>query len=451
MDKKANQLKKQTQSYTISKPSIWFLTLSILFFKAIWLSSLPGKGLLGADGENYLEGLSGLLKDGFFSSQGKLLYWPAGYPILIWPFAEMSTSQFPFILGIAQSSLFSLSIVFITFELSKTNLYIMSWPVFFLLSLNPTLALNSSAIGYEVPCASLMTISIAALMKHQRIYKAKPRIITRETILASASLALATFMQPRTALLALGILMPFAWMCYTKKMAICFLVFTVGVIAVAPASLIVRNVIAKNPATISTNLGVTMNIGAGPNSNGGYTNRATGVPCNQTSEDLSRRDRQLVSCVITWYIKNPSQAFHLFWNKLNFHWSPWFGPLANGTMARSPWLDYHPLKGMLETTSGEKFINGKIGVTLSWLWQVSSMALLVFGFITMRRLDGIAEVYSWCLFLPSILNTLSSMATIGDNRFRVPTLMLSLQLQLFGIAYLAMRKNLRAKSQESAK
>ena len=39
--------------------------------------------LLGADGENYLTGFSGLIRDGIFSKEGILNYWPAGYPIVI--------------------------------------------------------------------------------------------------------------------------------------------------------------------------------------------------------------------------------------------------------------------------------------------------------------------------------------------------------------------------------
>jgi hypothetical protein len=38
---------------------------------------------LGADGENYLTGYFALLKDGIFSADSILNYWPAGYPLLI--------------------------------------------------------------------------------------------------------------------------------------------------------------------------------------------------------------------------------------------------------------------------------------------------------------------------------------------------------------------------------
>ena len=38
---------------------------------------------LGADGENYLKGFDGLLRDGVFSTEGILNYWPAGYPLVL--------------------------------------------------------------------------------------------------------------------------------------------------------------------------------------------------------------------------------------------------------------------------------------------------------------------------------------------------------------------------------
>jgi len=46
---------------------------------------VPKNSWYGADGENYLRGLLGLARDGLLSTEGKLSYWPAGYPLLMWP------------------------------------------------------------------------------------------------------------------------------------------------------------------------------------------------------------------------------------------------------------------------------------------------------------------------------------------------------------------------------
>jgi hypothetical protein len=44
----------------------------------------PSHVWYGADAENYLRSVVGLFREGFFSKEGNLYYWPAGYPILIW-------------------------------------------------------------------------------------------------------------------------------------------------------------------------------------------------------------------------------------------------------------------------------------------------------------------------------------------------------------------------------
>jgi hypothetical protein len=44
------------------------------FLDGIWL---------GADGENYLKGYEALMRDGIFSKESILNYWPAGYPLMI--------------------------------------------------------------------------------------------------------------------------------------------------------------------------------------------------------------------------------------------------------------------------------------------------------------------------------------------------------------------------------
>ena len=57
------------------------IPLIALAIKFIIMANLQYGIWAGADGENYIAGVEGLLKDGFFSSETKLSYWPAGYPI----------------------------------------------------------------------------------------------------------------------------------------------------------------------------------------------------------------------------------------------------------------------------------------------------------------------------------------------------------------------------------
>ena len=416
-------------------------SLTVFLIKIMWLSSKEGRGLLGADGENYLEALSGLLSEGFLSEQGKLSYWPAGYPILMWPIAAISESNFAFIVGIIQSLIFALSIWFFASELSASSLKRFTWPAAIILSLSPTLSLNSVVIGYEVTSAGLFLLAISLFLRQVRLSKSS--ILNWENSLASFAIAISCFMQPRILLLALGIIIPFSINHFRGRAIPIFLAFTLSIVAIAPAIMIFRNIEANGYASISTNLGVTMNIGAGPGSTGGYTSKATGVPCEAVEGNAAEQDSHKVGCVLKWYLENPGKSAKLFINKFLYHWSPWFGPLANGTMARNPWLQFHPFAESAKTQEGFEIVNGGVGKTISWAWVLGSLALLIYGFIALRRRGGVSTLLAWCLFIPVLLNTASSMGTIGDHRFRIPTLTLSILLQLFGLYAIFERRSFK--------
>jgi hypothetical protein len=416
-------------------------SLTVFFIKVTWLSSKEGRGLLGADGENYLEALSGLLSEGFFSEQGKLSYWPAGYPILMWPIAAISESNLAFIVGIIQSLIFALSIWFFASELSASSLKRFTWPTAIILSLSPTLSLNSVVIGYEVTSASLFLLAISLFLRQVRLSKSS--ILNWENYLAAFAISISCFMQPRILLLALGILIPFATYHYRGKAIPIFLTFSLLIVSIAPSVMIFRNYKVNGYLAISTNLGITMGIGAGPDSTGGYSNRATYVPCEEIVGNAAEQDSHLVKCVIQWYLQNPSSAGKLFVNKFLFHWSPWFGPLANGTMARNPWLQFHPFAESAKTQEGFEIVNGGAGKTISWAWVLGSLTLLIYGFFALRRRGGVSTLLAWCLFIPVLLNTGSSIGTIGDHRFRIPTLTLSILLQLFGLYAIFERRSFK--------
>jgi hypothetical protein len=412
-----------------------FLTLA----KVFWLWNQPKHIIFSADTENYFNALEGLVTDGLFSKATNLHYWPAGYPILMWPIAELSRNYFPFIIGVIQSALFSYSLFYFSTQLQRTTLNKLFWPVVLIISLNPTLALNAPAIGYEVNVATCFVIALGAFLKFS--IRSEKKLKHHEIWLAAASLSLATFMQPRISLLAFAFFCIWAIATFKRSIAVVMVLSTSLVVALGPLLMIGRNVAANNFVAISTNLGITMNIGAGPQSTGGYTNKATGVPCSNISGNPAKQDSHRVRCVLSWYRDNPKQAVSLFIHKFQYHWSPWFGPLANGTTARSQWLRLHPLNSSVQTQDGVNIVYGNVGKLISWGWIISSLGLMFYGFWAFWRLGGVAQVLSTLLFIPSMLNALSSMLTIGDNRFRIPTMTLSLILQLFGgYALLASRR-----------
>ena len=75
------------------------IPLIALAFKFITMTNIQAGAWYGADGENYVAGVQGLQSDGFFSEEPKLSYWPAGYPLLLWPLAIISTAKFYYILS----------------------------------------------------------------------------------------------------------------------------------------------------------------------------------------------------------------------------------------------------------------------------------------------------------------------------------------------------------------
>jgi len=133
----------------------------------------------------------------------------------------------------------------------------------------------------------------------------------------------------------------------------------------------------------------------------------------------------------------------LSWNKARFFWSPWFGPEASGTMARNPWRINHPLNETLKTPDGANMVNGGFGRASSWLWMISGLIFLGLGFRFLWSVGGLERLWGSAAFSMVVINWLSSIATIGDHRFRIPTMSLSLVLQVIGFSYLFISKRKR--------
>ena len=426
---RANKAYEKKQSNKL----FWLIAipLTALVIKLIVMANTQGGGWLGADGENYLTGVDGLLKDGFFSKEGKLLYWPAGYPIFVWPLAAISISKFVYFLGLIQSTLFAYATFLFTRELKKTNISFLAVAISFLISFNPTLSLSTLAVGYEAPVAALLMISMAYLIRDLSAQSDKMSL--KNIIIIALSLSVSSFLQPR--ILLFGVAFIFFW-CLKKtgsKARVQLLGLTLVLVMLFPSVLILRNIVANDKATISTNLGVTMRIGAGDDATGGYGVPKTPIPCPPKSKGQEVTDNQIVGCVLKWYLSNPGKAAELMINKTVYYWSPWFGPSANGTMARNPWLKVSPLVGMAKSESGNDLIYGGLGRFISWVWLLGGLLLVGAGLIWLWRVGGIERNMAWLAGIPVILGWLTSLGTIGDHRFRIPQMGLSLFLQVVGV------------------
>jgi hypothetical protein len=402
---------------------------------------LPAHVWYGADAENYLYGVLGLLKDGLQSTEGTLHYWPAGYPLLIWVLGFLGQGSTLALIAVLQCLLYFVACAFFVDQIRQSRLVSFSVPIALALTLNPTLALNTISIGYELPTASLTLIAVSCMMRYFRLQNGS--ILTFDTSLASIAFSLATLMQPRLILFAFLFMSMWALAKFRVKMASALFAFSLAITLVSPGLMVYRNSQAMGFYAISTNLGVTMNIGAGEKASGGYDPKNGGVACPEISGDAAKQDSQKVKCVLKWYLNNPAKAIKLFWNKSIYFWSPWYGPVANGTMARNPWRINHPLNETVKTESGANMVYGATGKLISWLWLLTSLFFLFWGFLFLWRAGGLERLWGAAAFSVVVVNWLSSMATIGDNRFRIPTMTLSLTLQVIGFTSLFLNKRKR--------
>ncbi len=425
MAKKAKQalLNKKEQKlhrYLIAFPAIAFV------IKLITMTNIQGGGWLGADGENYFKGVDGLYADGLYSKADILNYWPAGYPILLWLLVLISVSKFVFLISFIQSSFFAFATYYLTRNLSKTSIAWIAIPTSLLISFNPTLSLSTLAVGYEAPVAACFMMVFGSVIS-SKINEDKFQI--KFALYAGGWIALASFMQPRYLLAGFAIFIIWALSYASRKQGVLIAAAAVAITLLSPVALIARNLVAIDQTSISTNLGVTMAIGAGDETKGGYNRTGPEVPCDPTPPATNVTDNEKVQCVIKWYLTNPVKTLQLAFYKSEFFWSPWSGPLANGTMARNPWLKIAPTNNMIKTESGAELVTGPIGKLFSWGWILGQLALLFFGYITLRRGDLISKLVANSALSVVVISWLISIGTIGDHRFRIPTMGLSLLLQ----------------------
>lgn len=386
---------------------------------------------LGADGENYLKGYFALLNEGIFSPESILNYWPAGYPIVILFLSLFGKSWVLTSLSIIQSALFSFAIYFFALQISKTRLKKYSFITFIFVIFNPTLSLSSIAVGYESLTATGLLI-VAALIVKDFLEKDNKNFFY-QLILSSLIFGLMSFMQPR--LIVTGILINLLWVIYRKgiKVGTIFITLSLILTLIFPATLIYRNHKATGAISISTNLGVTMAIGSGYGATGGYKKRTQDVPC-ETMGTAVQKDNQLVKCILKWYIVNPKETIRLFWNKTIFFWSPWTGPLGNGTMARNPWVNFSPAISIASTSNeGYNFVIGNFGKFISWIWLLMGLALAFYGYLILWQQHNLERFIANMAAIAISTNWLISLMTIGDHRFRIPIMGLSLFLQAIGL------------------
>jgi hypothetical protein len=415
------------------------IPLIALAIKFITMANIQAGAWYAADGENYITGLDGLLRDGFFSTEGLLSYWPAGYPLLMWPIAVIAQPIFFYLISAIQSIFFAYATYFFTNKMARSSLKNFAFWTSIIISFNPTLSLSSLAIGYEAPIAACFMMIAGIIWAN-----ANPtfdRKFWLNVAYVGGWFSLATFMQPRFLLIAIIIAVLWALKATGTKNRIRIAALVTAIMMLAPAIMIFRNIEVIDKATISTNLGVTMRIGAGPETSGSYDRTGPEVPCEPKAPATSVSDNELVICVLKWYLTNPVDTARLSFNKAIFFWSPWSGPEATGTMARNPWLKISPTQQVGKSNqSGQDLVFGSIGILISYLWIIGQVLFLFLGYRSLRKLGRDELFFARMLITPVLVSWLLALGTIGDHRFRVPTMSMSLALQV--IAFLAIRKKI---------
>ena len=424
---RAASQQKQSNSKFIFIPAL------VLLIKLIVMANTKNGGWLGADGENYLAGVDGILKDGVFSTESKLLFWPAGYPIILAVFAKLSIAKLLWITSIFQSLLYAFASYNFVEKIRSTKLAPLALTTALILGFNPTLSLSSLAVGYESPIASALLL-VTAL-----IFQKKNSIGIFVAI--GFLLGFAAFMQPRYLLVGVVMILLRLLIADSRKIAALGALIAIVVMLLSPISLIYRNHVANDVNSISTNLGSTMRIGAGDGVTGGYDDKNKSVPCEPKVVGAPVTDNDLVKCVLKWYVSNPVKTIKLAYNKSVYFWSPWSGPLANGTMARNPWLKIDPVINIQKNKGGYDLVVGPFGKLVSWLWLLGGLALFTLGALWLYKIGGYARNLMWLCATPVLLSWVISLGTIGDHRFRIPTMGLSLFLQVAGV--FALRKRIK--------
>jgi hypothetical protein len=432
---------KSLQNKKDQRLGYWIIAIPVIAFliKLVTMGNIQSGIWPGADAENYLRGTDAILKDGLASKDGLLSYWPAGYPILIWVLTKISLTNVLWILAFVQSIFYAYASYYFTNQLQNTKLRPYLFWISVLLAANPTLSLSTVVIGYEGPIAACMLMVCGLIIKSQ----ANPidRKFWIRVAAAGGFLALAAFMQPRW--LLTGFVVAVLWLLTQKSRKNQALIFVVlmTVMSLAPAALMARNSQAGNGPIVSTNLNVALAYGTGDTTSGGYQRSGDYIKCGDKEIVSISKSSEAIICAAKWYLTNPGRTLELTWNKSKFFWSPWFGPEANGTMARNPWIKIDPLVNVAkQSQQGQDLVFGIVGKIFSWLFIAFSIGLLFAGYLGLRRMGGQERLIGTILLSPVVVSWLSAIITLGDHRFRIPTMSLSLVLQLIGFITL---KNLR--------
>lgn len=444
MASKSKVVRQQTIRKS-SRDNFYLVAFPLLAFaiKLITMANITGGGWLGSDGESWLAGADGLLKQGYYSDASVLSYMPAGYPIIIWLLAKISVVNAVWLLSLVQSAFYAYASYFFVKQLRDTKLSPYIFLIGIVIAFNPTLSLSTLVVGYESLLSTSMLLIVGFIIKSKNM--AGEVKIGKFIVGVGAISALATFIQPRWILTTIIIAITWALIVKSHKVQAAILVGVIGIMAIAPALIVQRNIQSVDKAVVASILGGNMAVGAGDETSGGYPHTGAVVPCEPTPPATAVSDSEMFKCVIKWYVGHPVKGVRLFINKGFFYWSPWSGPLGEGTMARNPWLKVNPLVNIAKASQeGSDLINKLPGKIISFAWVIGCISMMFVGFFWLRSMKGIYANIAYLTLIPVAVTWLVTLGTVGDHRYRIPTMPLSLFLQVMG--YFALRHKAKTRS-----
>ena len=440
-----SKLVRQQAIKKSNKDNFYLIAIPLLAFtiKLITMANITGGGWLGSEGESWLAGADGLLKQGYYSDASVLSYMPAGYPILIWLIAKISVVHGVWLLSFVQSALYAYASYFFVKQLRDTKIRPYIFLIGIAIAFNPTLSLSTLVVGYESLLSTSMLLIVGFIIKSKNL---TGEVKIEKLIFGVGAIsALATFIQPRWILTTIIIAIAWALMFKHRKIQAAILIGVIGIMSIAPALIVQRNIQSVNKAVVASILGGNMAVGAGDETSGGYPHMGAVVPCEPTPPATAVTDSDMFKCVIKWYVGHPVKGVRLFINKGFFYWSPWSGPLGEGTMARNPWLKFNPLNSIAKgSQEGSDFINKLPGKIISFAWVMGCISMMFVGFFWLRSMKGLYANIAHITLIPVVVSWLVTLATVGDHRYRIPTMPLSLFLQVMG--YFALRHKAKTRS-----
>lgn len=422
---------------TFQKDVNGLLAISLIFFVVRLIHSLLllNHAYLGADGPNYISGFLSIIKEGFFSPDQHLLYWPAGYSIFIYCAYTLVPANPLLAVSVIQNILLTTGIYFFSKAFGKRfpiRRFILSLCI--LLNISPLIYGMSLSIGYESMLISLYLIVLSIYINDK--YEGKSVFNLTQLIIIFACMVTIVGFQPRFLLTNAIIIFYFhIW----KKKINAVLISSVVLLLIAnlasPLALTLRNHTVHGIYMVSSNLADTLLIGAGDHASGAYNENPEGIPCELDTSSISKREKSLTNCVLGWYLNHPAKAARLFLNKAFFFWSPWSGPLSKGTLGSHPWLKVAPGELIQKNLNSSLTLLLAKFFSLVYMFGYVSLVFIGYRHLLRRKSDPVITRLAHISFVSLLVNMLISMATIGDNRFRVPVIGFIILLQLSGLEY----------------